>query len=333
METIISYIDNLFNNYPDTEQVRKAKRDLLSIMEDKYNELKAEGKSENEAIGIVISEFGNMDEIIAELGIQPAIAADDDMADCRPEKKLSLQQVKDYIKAQKDFGVHIAAGVALCILSPVMACVLDPLAMAGVLDAHFTDTIGGLSLFLIIAVAVGIFIVQGISNSKYDDMKKSKLVLDYSTKQYVTDESEKYNGVFAKRIAIGVMLCILSVVPIIVVDALFANTSYSYLAEMASATLFLLIAAGVGCIITAGITKGAYEILLEKKVYTQKNKKAEKVMSAVAGIYWCIATAIYLLWSFTTGQWEITWIIWPVAGILFGAISIIVNLAMGNDSE
>ena len=151
-------------------------------------------------------------------------------------------------------------------------------------------------------------------------------MLDYITKQYVTDESEKYNCVFAKRIAIGVMLCILSVVPIIVADALFANTSYSYLAEMASATLFLLVAAGVGCIIIAGITKDAYEVLLDKKVYTKKNKKAEKVMSAVAGIYWCVATAIYLLWSFLTNDWGYTWLVWPVAGVLFGGIACTVHL-------
>ncbi len=31
------------------------------MMEDKYNELISEGKSDNAAIGIVISEFGNLD--------------------------------------------------------------------------------------------------------------------------------------------------------------------------------------------------------------------------------------------------------------------------------
>ena len=70
METIISYIENVFRNYPDSEKVRKAKEDLLNCMEDKYHELKAEGKSENEAIGIVISEFGSMDEIAWELGFE-----------------------------------------------------------------------------------------------------------------------------------------------------------------------------------------------------------------------------------------------------------------------
>ena len=41
METIISYIENVFRNYPDSEKVRKAKEDLLNCMEDKYHELKA----------------------------------------------------------------------------------------------------------------------------------------------------------------------------------------------------------------------------------------------------------------------------------------------------
>ena len=39
-------------------------------MEDKYNELLAEGKSDNEAVGIVIAEFGNLDEVAEELGIR-----------------------------------------------------------------------------------------------------------------------------------------------------------------------------------------------------------------------------------------------------------------------
>ncbi len=70
METIRIYIDNMFMALPKTEQVLKAKTDLLEMMEDKYTALKAEGKSENEAVGHVISEFGNIDELTSELGIE-----------------------------------------------------------------------------------------------------------------------------------------------------------------------------------------------------------------------------------------------------------------------
>ena len=69
METIQTYLENMFAAFPDNPETLRAKSELLAAMEDKYNELKNEGKSENEAIGIVISEFGNIDELMAELGV------------------------------------------------------------------------------------------------------------------------------------------------------------------------------------------------------------------------------------------------------------------------
>ena len=69
METIKDYIESMFKNLPQNEKVLKAKKELLQMMEDKYEELKNQGKSENEAIGTVISEFGNLEELAHELGI------------------------------------------------------------------------------------------------------------------------------------------------------------------------------------------------------------------------------------------------------------------------
>ena len=38
MNTIRNYLDNMFRNLPNTEEVRKAKFELLQMMEDKYEE-------------------------------------------------------------------------------------------------------------------------------------------------------------------------------------------------------------------------------------------------------------------------------------------------------
>ena len=73
MDTIRTYLDNMFQAFPDTPDVRRAREELLQMMEDKYTELKAEGKTENEAVGIVISEFGNIDELMEDLGLQEVI--------------------------------------------------------------------------------------------------------------------------------------------------------------------------------------------------------------------------------------------------------------------
>ena len=69
METIKSYLEAMFAGMPDTPEVRKAKAELLEMMEDKYNELIAEGQSENTAVGTVISEFGNLEDLAEDLGL------------------------------------------------------------------------------------------------------------------------------------------------------------------------------------------------------------------------------------------------------------------------
>ena len=69
MDTIKDYLEAMFASMPNTAEVRKAKSELLSMMEDKYNEMIADGISENTAVGTVISEFGNLDELADDLGL------------------------------------------------------------------------------------------------------------------------------------------------------------------------------------------------------------------------------------------------------------------------
>ena len=94
METIKNYLEAMFANLPRTPEVIKAKDELWQMMEDKYNELRAEGRNENEAVGVVISEFGNLDELADTLGIRGAMQE-------RPQiqgRLLSGEEVRDYVK-------------------------------------------------------------------------------------------------------------------------------------------------------------------------------------------------------------------------------------------
>ena len=95
METIREYIESMFRNLPQTGKVLKAKQELLSMMEDKYEELKNEGKSENEAVGTVINEFGNLDELAAELGIDEEI---NEKKSSSTKQVISLETLKEYLK-------------------------------------------------------------------------------------------------------------------------------------------------------------------------------------------------------------------------------------------
>ncbi len=63
--------------------------------------------------------------------------------------------------------------------------------------------------------------------------------------------------------------------------------------------------------------------------YTRENKAKSPVVGAVSGIYWLLVTAVYLFYTFGpmgNGQPKYSWFIWAVAGVLFGAVMLVVKL-------
>ena len=58
MDVIIAYLETMFSPYPPSPRLDEAKAELRAMMEDAYSSLISEGKSHNEAVGQVITEFG-----------------------------------------------------------------------------------------------------------------------------------------------------------------------------------------------------------------------------------------------------------------------------------
>ena len=77
-------------------------------------------------------------------------------------------------------------------------------------------------------------------------------------------------------------------------------------------------------IVNAGITSDGYSKLLQEGEYS-KEEKNNTLLRAIAPVYWTVATAIYLGWSFLTNRWDITWIVWVIAGVLYGGLSTILR--------
>ena len=171
METIKNYLENMFSHLPNTPEVQKAKYELYQMMEDKYNELISEGKSDNEAIGIVISEFGNLDELADSLGIKSFV----DPSQAMPASKtLSRETAVAFLRDSAKQAYLTAFGVLLCILAslgPIFSeCIPRSLASP---DA--SDAIGITFLFVCIAVAVGFFIFSGSLSSKCWNRRRARL--------------------------------------------------------------------------------------------------------------------------------------------------------------
>ena len=178
-------------------------------------------------------------------------------------------------------------------------------------------------LFALIAFAVAIFISTGLKLEKYEYLEKELIDPEYGVAGLAESRKENFAAVFKNCIIAGVSLCILSIVPMIVAAAFSApEVVFVFL----TALLLIMIAAGVFCFVWAGMIMDSFNKLLEEGDYTREKKLENKKNDALSGIYWCLVTAIYLAISFLSGAWGRTWIIWPVAGVLFAAVTGIANV-------
>ena len=153
MEAIKTYIENMFSTLPHTEEIERLKEELLSNMEEKYLELKDEGKSENEAIGIVISEFGNIDELLNELDIE--------IPEERAENTLSKKTMLQYLEDKKRTSFLISIGVSLCIIGGAMLILTNQLIESAIILRGFSERVSDIvplmPLFILILPAIYIF--------------------------------------------------------------------------------------------------------------------------------------------------------------------------------
>lgn len=322
MEAIRNYLESMFLKLPNTPEVYKAKNELWQMMEDKYNELKSEGKSENEAVGIVISEFGNLDELAKDLGIAQIIQNTPYQA----AKTLSLEEVKRYLSDYSKHATRVALGVVLCILSVCGPIFFDSISSG---NSAGMEAIGTSLMFVLIAIAVGLFIYSGTTLSRWNYLKSDAYVTDFSTTEYLHEKLEGFKPAYALLLTVGIILCILSLIPVILLDALF---NYNYFWSNFSACLmFFLIAIGVFMIVMGGIRLGSYKALLALNQrgtvggnYTasQKNEPhySNPTIAAIMSVYWPTVTCLYLCASFLTFDWHITWIVWPIAAIIASLI-------------
>lgn len=336
METIWNYLDNMFVNLPQTPEVLRAKEDLAEMMEDKYNELLKEGKMQNEAIGIVISEFGNIEELIDELGI--AYFTDADFVKKESEEKeetsklrhLSGLEADEYLFAMKQSAMNIATGVFLCICSPILLLVLIA-AQESFLPISDGVAIGaGLTvLFCMVACAVALFIVSGMKMEAYEYLQKECFTLDPDYEYAIQNTREARKKVFTFKITAGVMLCILSAVPLIVTALVTGeHGGGDFPIILSVAFLMAIVGTAVSLFITAGMEETSYAVILQEKEFSVKKKSGKKIEDLIAAVYWPAAVILYLVWSFTTGAWSITWIMWPFTGFIFDLICKIIEAAV-----
>lgn len=330
METIFNYLENMFLQLPKTPEVLRAKQELGNMMEDKFQELIAEGRKENEAVGIVISEFGNLEELAEELGISQVV--NDQNVERDTSRYVDREEAEAFIEMSRRTSIWVSFGVMLCILSPCVLIYIGTLqdySKNGISDGQVV-LFGLIPLLLLVAIAVVMFCWNGMKMEKYEYMKKENFQMDAAFKEVLKQRQEQEKPKATLKLIIGILLCIFSVMPLLVVGAMFDDDLYA-----AYALIFLLVMVSVSIwfFIAGGSTVNSLKILLQEEEFSKEGKKSQKLMDVIGGIYWPVATVIYLGWSFWTMDWGFTWIVWPIAGILYGVIASICNIVQKSVSQ
>jgi hypothetical protein len=162
-----------------------------------------------------------------------------------------------------------------------------------------------------------IFVSYSIHGQQYEYLEKERIETAYGVTGLVQERKKDYESTFTRGIAAGVTLCILAVIPMF---AAIAFSQPDYIITATVSILLLLVAVGVFFIVRVSTINGSYVILLQEGEYTPEEKRYKKKTEVFTTAYWCIVTAIYLVWSFQTREWDKTWILWAVAGVLFGGV-------------
>ena len=242
----------------------------------------------------------------------------------RSVHKVTMEMANEYLQIIDWSAGKTAFATMLCILSPIVLLMLG--AMSEMPDYHISENaaagIGICVLIVLIAIAVTIFILCGMKTKKYEFMEKEDIETAYGVSGMVKEKRDAYHSMYVTQLVIGITCCICSVIPLF--GTLAVSESDFYMVS-AVCMLLTLVAIGTYFIVRSAAKMNAVNQLLEEEDYTRQKKHENKKMSGPVMVYWLIATAIYLAWSFTTNDWDRTWIIWPVVGVLFPAFYAIVN--------
>ena len=128
-------------------------------------------------------------------------------------------------------------------------------------------------------------------------------------------ESEKARKKSAALISVAVMIYITSVIPPIIFS--YVNNTGILGEVLGPCLMFIMIAAATGLIIYNAMTKPKYQkiddtIVEEFKEWQNQNDANLRAMKSIKSALWAVITILYILISFTTGAWHISWVIFLV---------------------
>lgn len=232
-------------------------------------------------------------------------------------RRVTIKEAEKFLRVKNETSKMIAFATFLCILSPVPLIMLGALSELGKynLNLNTVTAAGMIIMFIFVAAAVSMFIFSGTKTSEFEFLENESFETERGLVKVVNDYREKYKNTYIRNIIIGVSACILSLVPMFVGIAI--NEDNEILMVYMVAFFFLIVGIGVALIIRSCIIDESFKKLLQEGEYSKREKIDKSKKIEFSSAYWLIATAVFFVYSIVTDNWEHSWIILAVAGIIY----------------
>lgn len=287
-ERLSKYFDSLFESAPDTQAVKDLRDEIYQNTLDRYNDLIAQGKNEDESFTRAVSGIGDIEEII---GKNSYVGLNEDK---------SCYTVDKIVKNSVISGILLAVSVLLYVVCLVPTIV-------------FPNGAGVALMFLFAALATGLIIFS--NKMKIKEVKCNAKFRELKTiygKDYSIERFEKNRILSAVMLATGVMFYVLSVAPVtwlgneLGVVLMFVS--------IAAATALVVLYANLGIKLNTPTTESMVGEFIE---WSEERKRSYSLIKTIDCIILVVATLIFLALGFFLGAWAIAWIVYVIAAVIF----------------
>ncbi len=231
----------------------------------------------------------------------------DDIINSKFKAQSAIDDKTSYDRLMNKFSRQISLAVALILLG---TSIFLAIASFGMLYTSY----GLVVLLISVAVSVPIFVRRGIELSNYK-LKHPKL-----EHFYTQAEIDGYDGKFSilMAVAIGIIMAGLVVFLALTVTHICPEES-----PFATAVFMLFITIATPIFVYAGIQKSKYDIAGYNKENSFQAQNQSSKVGKISGVIMLIATIVFMLWGFLGDGWSLSWLAFPVGGILCAIVSIL----------
>lgn len=248
-----------------------------------------------------------------------------------PVKRITLALANDFLEWRKAASLRIAFGVFLCVISVIPLLLLG--AATEIPAFYLSENVAGgtglIVLLLLVAISVAIFIFCGFGNEPFDFIDKEPFETEYGVTGMVKEKQKSYRRIYIRCNVIGTCICILSPVPLFI--GVFTENVF-LVAAMLALTM-LLAGIGAAIFIIAGVRWASMQKLLKEGEFSPREKRRNQIKETVSAAYWLTMVAIYLGWSLGADAWESSWVVWPIAGVLYAIVLCLCNLLVSQGQK